>query len=172
MKGRKRSVQPNTASLCTAGSLGGAERAAAIAAAANQGLPAPLRPTKELYQEKSLNLTGTHRGTNPTPKFGRYPCTHEAAQPMAASSSRKQQPQCAWCVCEGLQSSLYRLSHPSTASRHHIIPALLEFGVLLGCMFCLSACVPADAWARLYLARGCAAVVHSGVGEHVRCLAS
>ena len=41
-----------------AGSLGGAERAAAIAAAAAQGLPAPLRPTKELYQEKSLNLTG------------------------------------------------------------------------------------------------------------------
>lgn len=45
--------------FCHAGSLGGAERAAAIAAAANQGLPAPLRPTKELYQEKSLNLTGT-----------------------------------------------------------------------------------------------------------------
>lgn len=44
-----------------AGSLGGAERAAAIAAANSQGLPAPLRPTKELYQEKSLNLTGvTH----------------------------------------------------------------------------------------------------------------
>jgi hypothetical protein len=43
------------------GSLGGAERAAAIAAANSQGLPAPLRPTKELYQEKSLNLTGvTH----------------------------------------------------------------------------------------------------------------
>jgi hypothetical protein len=40
------------------GSLGGAERAAAIAAANSQGLPAPLRPTKELYQEKSLNLTG------------------------------------------------------------------------------------------------------------------
>jgi len=47
------------ASCClAAGSLGGAERAAAIAAAAAQGLPAPLRPTKELYQEKSLNLTG------------------------------------------------------------------------------------------------------------------
>lgn len=44
--------------LPPAGSLGGAERAAAIAAAAAQGLPAPLRPTKELYQEKSLNLTG------------------------------------------------------------------------------------------------------------------
>lgn len=43
------------------GSLGGAERAAAIAAAASQGLPAPLRPTKELYQEKSLNLTGEVR---------------------------------------------------------------------------------------------------------------
>jgi hypothetical protein len=50
-----------------------------MAAAAAEGLPAPLRPTKELYQEKSLNLM--------------------------------------------------------------------------------------DAWARLYLARGCGAVVHSGVGE-------
>jgi hypothetical protein len=39
-----------------AGSLGGAEKAAAMAAAAAEGMPAPLRPTKELYQEKSLNL--------------------------------------------------------------------------------------------------------------------
>eukprot|EP00882_Tetradesmus_deserticola_P018649 GHRQ01020029.1.p1 GENE.GHRQ01020029.1~~GHRQ01020029.1.p1 ORF type:complete len:407 (+),score=161.44 GHRQ01020029.1:535-1755(+) len=38
------------------GSLGGAEKAAAMAAAAAEGMPAPLRPTKELYQEKSLNL--------------------------------------------------------------------------------------------------------------------
>ncbi|KAF6252279.1 hypothetical protein COO60DRAFT_1704362 [Scenedesmus sp. NREL 46B-D3] len=38
------------------GSLGGAEKAAAMAAAAADGMPAPLRPTKELYQEKSLNL--------------------------------------------------------------------------------------------------------------------
>ncbi|WIA41108.1 hypothetical protein OEZ86_004737 [Tetradesmus obliquus] len=38
------------------GSLGGAEQAAAMAAAAAEGMPAPLRPTKELYQEKSLNL--------------------------------------------------------------------------------------------------------------------
>jgi hypothetical protein len=50
-----------------------------MAAAAAEGMPAPLRPTKELYQEKSLNL--------------------------------------------------------------------------------------ADAWARVYLARGCGAVVHSRVGE-------
>lgn len=64
--------------VCT-GSLGGAEQAAAMAAAAAEGMPAPLRPTKELYQEKSLNLT--------------------------------------------------------------------------------------DDWARLYLARGCGAVVHAGVGE-------
>jgi hypothetical protein len=66
-------------SLPLAGSLGGAEKAAAMAAAAAEGMPAPLRPTKELYQEKSLNL--------------------------------------------------------------------------------------ADAWARVYLARGCGAVVHSRVGE-------
>eukprot|EP00878_Enallax_costatus_P001838 GHUV01001996.1.p1 GENE.GHUV01001996.1~~GHUV01001996.1.p1 ORF type:complete len:1153 (+),score=396.09 GHUV01001996.1:337-3795(+) len=39
------------------GSLGGAEQAAAMAAAAAEGMPAPLRPTKELYQEKSLNLS-------------------------------------------------------------------------------------------------------------------
>ncbi|KAF8062701.1 SPAC3H8.02 [Scenedesmus sp. PABB004] len=63
----------------TTGSLGGAEQAAAIAAAASEGMPAPLRPTKELFQEKSLNLS--------------------------------------------------------------------------------------DAWARLYLARGCGAVVHAGVGN-------
>eukprot|EP00879_Flechtneria_rotunda_P022502 GHRR01023753.1.p1 GENE.GHRR01023753.1~~GHRR01023753.1.p1 ORF type:complete len:1357 (+),score=559.90 GHRR01023753.1:692-4762(+) len=63
----------------TTGSLTGAELAAEIAAAAQPGVPAPLRPTKELYQEKSLNLT--------------------------------------------------------------------------------------DAWARVYLARGCGAVVHSGVGN-------
>lgn len=48
-----------------AGSLGGAERAAALAAAQAQGLPSPLRPTKELYQEKSLNLTGAHGHTAP-----------------------------------------------------------------------------------------------------------
>eukprot|EP00878_Enallax_costatus_P011642 GHUV01012151.1.p1 GENE.GHUV01012151.1~~GHUV01012151.1.p1 ORF type:complete len:380 (+),score=113.55 GHUV01012151.1:337-1476(+) len=64
------------------GSLGGAEQAAAMAAAAAEGMPAPLRPTKELYQEKSLNLS--------------------------------------------------------------------------------------DDWARLYLARGCGAVVHAGVGEQKR----
>lgn len=73
----------NTAAtlLMLAGSLGGAEQAAAMAAAAAEGMPAPLRPTKEVYQEKSLNL--------------------------------------------------------------------------------------ADDWARLYLARGCGAVVHGGVGGSI-----